>query len=206
MATAIDVLTLAAAQIGVKEHPAGSNTVKYNTWYYGRAVAGSAYPWCMAFIQWLMHQTGVAVPVKTASCSALQTAARKAGSYVTSGYRPGDVLLFNFSGKSNPIHTGILEAVSGSTLITIEGNTGSGNDANGGAVMRRNRKSTQVVGAWRPNYEAAVKDGKEKKDMTKEEAKAILKSKAALSDATIIYLDSYRFGDSLIIKLAQAMQ
>lgn len=45
-----------------------------------------------------------------------------------------------------------------------------------------------------------------KKAMTKDEAKRILKAKAGLSDATITYLDSYRYGDDLIVKLAEAVQ
>lgn len=44
------------------------------------------------------------------------------------------------------------------------------------------------------------------KAMTKDEAKSVLKTKAGLSDATITYLDSYRYGDDLIVKLAQAMK
>lgn len=44
------------------------------------------------------------------------------------------------------------------------------------------------------------------KAMTKDEAKRVLKTKAGLSDATITYLDSYRWGDDLLIKLATAMQ
>ena len=44
------------------------------------------------------------------------------------------------------------------------------------------------------------------KAMTKDEAKKILKTKAGLSDATITYLDSYRYGDDLIVKLAEAMK
>lgn len=46
----------------------------------------------------------------------------------------------------------------------------------------------------------------EVKAVTKDEAKRILESKAGLSDATITYLDSYRYGDDLIVKLAEAMQ
>ena len=45
----------------------------------------------------------------------------------------------------------------------------------------------------------------EGKSMTKDEAKQVLKEKAGLADATITYLDFYRFGDDLIIKLAEAM-
>ena len=44
-----------------------------------------------------------------------------------------------------------------------------------------------------------------KKSMTKEEAKQLLQEKAGLSQATIVYLDSYRYGDELLVKLAQAM-
>ena len=42
--------------------------------------------------------------------------------------------------------------------------------------------------------------------MTTEEAKSILKSKAGLSDTTIDYLWSYRWGDELLVKLAKAME
>ena len=44
-------------------------------------------------------------------------------------------------------------------------------------------------------------------DMTKAEAKAIVKEKVELSDSTIQYIaDDYRYGDELIIKLAKAMK
>ena len=44
------------------------------------------------------------------------------------------------------------------------------------------------------------------KAMTKDEAKRVLKAKAGLSDSTIAFLDAYRYGDDLLIKLATAMQ
>lgn len=50
--TAAELLRIASAQVGVKESPANSNNVKYNTWYYGHAVSGSAYPWCAVFVCW----------------------------------------------------------------------------------------------------------------------------------------------------------
>lgn len=46
-------MQLASEQVGTTEYPSGSNKVKYNTWYYGSAVSGSAYPWCMAFVCWV---------------------------------------------------------------------------------------------------------------------------------------------------------
>lgn len=42
--------------------------------------------------------------------------------------------------------------------------------------------------------------------MTKAEAKQIIREKVELSEATIVYLDSYRYGDDLILKLAAALQ
>ena len=42
------------------------------------------------------------------------------------------------------------------SYTTIEGNTGSGNDANGGAVMRRTRYKSTIRGFARPDYAAAV--------------------------------------------------
>ena len=44
--TAKNIISMAASQIGIKEQPANSNKVKYNTEYYGHEVSGSAYPWC----------------------------------------------------------------------------------------------------------------------------------------------------------------
>ena len=50
--TAAKLVEIAISQVGVKESPAGSNNVKYNTWYYGRAVSGDAFPWCCVFVEW----------------------------------------------------------------------------------------------------------------------------------------------------------
>ena len=50
--TASRLVEIAKSQIGAKESPANSNNVKYNTWYYGKAVSGSAYPWCCVFVEW----------------------------------------------------------------------------------------------------------------------------------------------------------
>ena len=54
---------------------------------------------------------------------------------MTEGYRPGDILLFDFSGRrAKTEHAGILERLEpDGTLVTLEGNTGAGSDANGGA-------------------------------------------------------------------------
>ena len=159
------LLALARDQLGIKENPPDSNRVLYNTWYYGQEVSGGAYPWCMAFVQWVFHQTGVPLPARTASCSALMRAAQKKGAWVTEDFRPGDVVVYDFSGKKGaPVHCGIVERVAKTGVTAIEGNTSAGNDANGGQVQRRERASRMVVGAVRPVFEE-----KEDEEMTQEE-------------------------------------
>jgi murein L,D-transpeptidase YcbB/YkuD len=59
LVTADMIVAKAKSQVGTKESPAGSNKVKYNTWYYGKEVSGSAYPWCMAFVSWVFAHTEV---------------------------------------------------------------------------------------------------------------------------------------------------
>ena len=158
MATVSELLELARRQIGVKESPPSSNNVRYNTWYYGREVSGAAYPWCMVFVQWVFAQAGVKLPVRTASCGALMRAAKAAGCWVTKGYQPGDVVIYDFPGGAATDHCGIVEAVDDSRVSAIEGNTSSASDADGGAVERRARKFAQIVGAVRPTYDKEVEE------------------------------------------------
>ena len=154
MATAEKVLDIARKELGTKESPANSNRVKYNTWYYGREVSGGAYPWCMVFVQWVFHQAGVPLPVRTASCGALMNAARKAGQWVAKDFRPGDVVIYDFPGGAATDHTGIIEQVAASGVVAIEGNTSqAGSQSNGGMVCRKERPNSQIVGAVRPKYE-----------------------------------------------------
>lgn len=158
MATISELLDIARRQIGVKECPPNSNNVRYNTWYYGREVSGAAYPWCMVFVQWVFDQAGVKLPARTASCGALMRAAQSAGQWVTGNYKPGDVVIYDFPGGAKTDHCGIVESVDGTYISAIEGNTSSASDADGGAVERRARKFSQIVGAVRPSYDKEVEE------------------------------------------------
>lgn len=154
--TAERVLAAARAELGTKESPANSNNVKYNTWYYGRAVSGSAYPWCMVFVMWLFAQLGLLdlLPARTASCGTLMNAAKRAGQWVTKDFRPGDVVIYDFPGGAATDHCGVIESVTASGVVSIEGNTSeAGSQSNGGQVCRKTRPYSQVVGAVRPKFE-----------------------------------------------------
>lgn len=147
MATVQELLEIARGELGTKESPANSNQVKYSRWY------GLTGPWCVMFIMWVCSQAGVALPTRTASCTTLMKAAKAAGCWVTSGYRAGDAVIFDWGGDKVPDHCGIIEQVLSNGYITIEGNTAVGNDSDGGEVMRRTRAARQILGAVRPVYE-----------------------------------------------------
>ena len=53
---------------------------------------------------------------------------------------------------------------------------------------------------------ARVNERLEEQDLSVEEAKSLLKGRAGLSDETIQFLWSYRFGDQLLVKLAEAIK
>lgn len=148
------VLKIAEWQEGVVEMPSGSNKVKYNTAYYGKAVSGKAFAWCLAFVWWVFREAGFNL-CKTASCTAFVNRYRafSSGQIVTGDYRPGDIVFFDFSGRRKKTeHCGVVMEVSGGTVTTVEGNTGTGNDTNGGAVMRRVRSTGFITCGVRPGY------------------------------------------------------
>lgn len=170
MITPNQVLALAKGQLGTKESPAGSNNVLYNTEFYGKPVSGD-YPWCCVFVWWLFKKLNASSlfcgGAKIASCTAVMRYAKNHGLWVTSGYKPGDLILYNWDGKKNECHhIGILEGTGKGTVICIEGNTSMTNQDNGGNVMRRTRNLGVVVGAYRPNYVTLVNNASVSKKET----------------------------------------
>ena len=71
---------------------------------------------------------------------------------------PGDLVIYNFPGGAVTDHCGIVESVTESGIVAIEGNTGSGNDADGGPVQRRERPYKYILGAFRPDLEEEQKE------------------------------------------------
>lgn len=187
MGTLSNLLTIAEKQISTCESPPNSNNVRYNTWYYGREVMGSAYPWCMVFCQWVYAQADVKLPIRTASCTTLLDAAKKNNRYVNRNHlQPGDLILYNFTNadSTTATHCGILKSINGIKMEVIEGNTATTNDTNGGTVMLRNRTTNQVVGAFRPIFEGELSMTKAEflKDLTEKEAYDLLTKAMAYAD------------------------
>nr|DAF28267.1 MAG TPA: Tail associated lysozyme [Caudoviricetes sp.]DAJ46822.1 MAG TPA: Tail associated lysozyme [Bacteriophage sp.] len=190
MATAEKILEIARSQIGAKESPAKSDNVKYNTAYYGREVSDGKHPWCAVFVWWVFREAGAPELYygggETAYCPTLMSFHKK---QKVTDYRPGDIVFFNFSGRSSAGHVGICESWDGTYITTIDGNTGSASEDNGGAVLRRRRHKKFIVGAYRPEYQ-------EDDDMTQDQFNSFMdnylkaKAKEPASDWAKPFIDT----------------
>ena len=81
------------------------------------------------------------IPCKTAGCPTMGDYAIKKKMNVSWGGRKrGDIVLFDFNNNGTSDHIGIVVSVnSDGSITTVEGNTGSGNNTNGGQVQKRTR-------------------------------------------------------------------
>lgn len=140
----MSILSVAQSQIGIKESPAGSNRVKYSSWY------GLVGPWCDMFVSWCANQAGVGNVVgKYAYCPSHVNYFKSKGWWHDAEYKPqpGDIIFFASRGVA--CHVGIVERRNGSySVTTIEGNTSVSSNDNGGAVMRRVRTYGNPRGSW----------------------------------------------------------
>lgn len=146
-------LGIAASQVGVTESPAGSNIVLFSRWYSERVGYSFIGPWCAMFVSWAFSRAGSKrvdpAAGRWAYCPYVEgdaRAGRNGLSVVSAGdVRPGDLVLFDWSGDGTADHIGIVRsALSGGTFTTVEGNTSPTSQANGGAVMVRSRDLANV--------------------------------------------------------------
>lgn len=136
------------SQVGIQEKE--ENNVIYNTIYYGREVSGDNYPWCCAFIWVGFNKNNMSNlfcgGTKTAYCPFVVHWARTHNQWITSGYREGDLILFDWDNDGVADHIGYCIGVSGNTVITIEGNAGD--------KVSQCYRVDNIMGAYRPAYPA----------------------------------------------------
>lgn len=148
------VIQVAKGFHGVKESPANSNNVIFNTHYYGREVSGSSYPWCCVFVWDVFRLAGMSDVFcggqKTAYCPEVENYYKTRGRFFKDGKR-GDLVLMDF-GKGRASHIGILLDTTSTGYLVIEGNTSVTSNDNGGKVMIRERKKNVIRGFARPVY------------------------------------------------------
>jgi hypothetical protein len=145
-------LNVARTQLGVCEHPAGSNRGPQVDQYLAACgLGGQAQPWCAAFVTWCLAHSGTHVAGFNTAYVPSWVQAARAGrnglSLVPTGMvRPGDLVAYDWQSDGTADHIGIVEkAPAGGQFVAIEGNTSAGNNSNGGQVQRRDRSLSEVA-------------------------------------------------------------
>ena len=160
------LVSAAAKYLGTIENPPDSNLISFNDWYFGKT--GMAVPWCGVFVTKVIYDAGM-MGTTWGSLNAArksvaegvrnyQTLAKRQDRWITSGYKRGDIVLFDWQSNGGYDHIAVIERVSanGSTITTIEGNTSDPEGIQIGdvGVYRKTRAvDGQVLGAYRPPYE-----------------------------------------------------
>lgn len=144
----------AISQIGVREHPLGSNRGPEVDSYLTAAGAPLGSYWCMAFVFWCFDHAANDLGKsnsfpKTAGClDAWERVNKHApGCVITraqaiskpSLVRPGLVFILDHGGGLG--HTGFVRQVVGGALRTVEGNSNNDGSSNGVGVFDLNRRS-----------------------------------------------------------------
>lgn len=140
-----DIVQIALSQLGqVGGQP-------YWSWYGFDARV----EWCAIFVSWSANQAGYiqdGIIPKFAGCQVGGVNWFKSqGQWQNRGYVPqaGDIIFFDWNGDNWSDHVGIVISSNGSTVETVEGNSGEEN-----AVKRRtyNINSYSIMGYGIPNY------------------------------------------------------
>jgi hypothetical protein len=143
-------LAWAESQVGVTEHPPGSNDVPYwSEWQQGtgQTYGHNGLPWCGAFLWLALQAGGWKAPADWIGVPNIITWGKANGRWHagTAGLQRGDVLVY-WGGT----HTGLAlgpEVADGIYVHAVEGNTSMvGSQDNGGAVLERLRSASSVTG------------------------------------------------------------
>ena len=139
------LVEVALSQVGVQE-ATGKNDGTEVEAYLRTTGLGKGFAWCAAFVAWcgveteLLHGKPNPYPV-----SAWSPTFGAGGTRDIDQARPADTFQIYYRSKKRIGHVGIVESTTGSTIITIEGNTsstaalGSAADREGQGVYRKRR-------------------------------------------------------------------
>lgn len=161
MATAAQVIGIAAREVGYSRWKDPNPGTKYGRWYAGKTSSPyfgySGVPYCAMFVSWVLAQAGMTPPGGIfAYCpTGLANARRLGRTRDKRAARPGDLVFFDWNRDGVSDHVGIVTANRGSYLETIEGNTSPGvrgSQSNGGGVYRRARSLSLVMAVASPQY------------------------------------------------------
>ena len=141
-----NIIDIAFKEVGQTENPPNSNKTKYGKWFGLDGVA-----WCGIFVSWVYAQAGYVLPKIGFSkgYAGCQTAVAHfaASGEVTKYPQVGDIAFFDWNADKRYDHTGIFNGwkTKDKEFYSIEGNTSSTNQSNGGNVESRIRAVKGVL-------------------------------------------------------------
>lgn len=144
----IRAMEIAESQIGVRE-ATGKNDGPQVEAYLKSVGLGKGFSWCAAFLYWCFQKA--ATDLKTANPlvktgGVLAHYNQSKATKVTKP-QPGDIFIMDFGGGAG--HTGIVKAVRGTAVDTIEGNTNDQGSREGQGVYQRTRSISSIKGFLR---------------------------------------------------------
>ena len=178
-----DIINVALSQVGYREgsysgDTGGANDGSYlnytesNYWYHNNVstdmpVGGSYAPWCATFVSWCAEMANIPSSIVGRST----VASRHSYGFDVVFYAGGSTLYsssdndsrfmgYNYTPKKGDLfftrswsHVGLVVGVSGSYVITVEGNTNSDGSAEGDGVFRRTSRRIADLYFGVPDYE-----------------------------------------------------
>lgn len=152
------VVAHARVYLGVKENPPGSNWGKPHPAEWEENFGfSSGVSWCACFACSMVNLAGGHAHGECGFCPAIEGYARaKINGFDLwvpnhgEGVKPGWLVLYNWVGGTEPEHIGVVEQITATHVVAIEGNTSGSNPSDGGMVARMDRPYQFVVGYARP--------------------------------------------------------
>lgn len=142
------MLAIATAELGYRE--GSNNDSKYGKWY-----GLNHQPWCMMFISWCAAHAGISSSIipRESYCPSAVSWFKNRGIFIAAGRIPqsGDIIFFDANANQIADHVGLVLAVEGDYLLTIEGNR-----SDRVARHRYHREERIILGYGRPAYEGGA--------------------------------------------------
>ncbi|MBQ8620741.1 MAG: InlB B-repeat-containing protein [Oscillospiraceae bacterium] len=177
-----DIVNVALSQVGYREGSSSddysgaddgsyNNYTEFNYWYHnyvssGMPVGGDSAPWCATFVSWCAEQANIPTSILKRS-----TAAGHGASYFNVNFYSGSSTLasssdndsyfmgYNYTPQIGDLfftrswsHVGLVVAVNGSYVITVEGNTNTNGSSQGNGVYKLTTRQISDLYFGVPNY------------------------------------------------------
>lgn len=155
---ALSLMKIAQKEVGtidIDNDNTGDEIIKYHrsTWMPEESNQ-KGYPWCAAFVCWCMTQAVEEQKLEKkdyvylgADAKGWEKFAEKRGWGIltnTETALPGDIVTFDFRKDGKADHIGIVVEDLRKHILTVEGNTGTGDDRDGDGVFNRERKKNLI--------------------------------------------------------------